>query len=326
MRSKVIYGVIFILALSTGMASAAGEEKWPTKPIELYIGFPPGGPSDNIARIYAPIMSKELGVPVVIINKPGASGALAAEYVAKAKPDGYTIMETSFAVVSQRPNTHHVTFSVDDFTIIGSHSMSSWCLLVKKDAPWKDYRAFLEHARKVQGLNYGIAGAYNAGHVVMQWISRREGINFTHVVFTGLGDSLPAMLGGHVDSIVSSGGHAPMVEGGKIKTLLQFSGEVSDATKVPYLTDVYPDFPESLRYAPEMPKGVTGPKGIPVTVVNKLANALRKATQSDELKRYAKQENLKIVDWDSAKIYKAVQIDFKGFGQALKEMGYVKEK
>ncbi len=323
MRSKILICLVFVLALSSGMALAAGEKEWPTKPIELYVGYPPGGPSDTAARIYGPIMSKELGVPVVIMNKPGAGGALALEFITKQKPDGYSIMEVSFGQISQQPHTHHVSFTIDDFTYILSHSNYPWCILVKKDAPWKDFRELIEFSRKNRALSYGLGGAYNTAHIIIEWIARREKAKFSFVPFKGMGTARPALLGGHIDFLGSSGGHAPLIEGGKLRTLLQFSGEVADATKVPFLTELYPDFPPNLK-AHEMTKGLAGPKGIPDPIVEKLANALRKATKSDEFIRFAKQGKYRIVLWDSAEIYKSVKTNFEATKGILKTMGFKK--
>jgi tripartite-type tricarboxylate transporter receptor subunit TctC len=325
MRSKIFICLVFVLALSSGMALAAGEEKWPTKPIEIIVGFPPGGPSDTAARIYAPIMSKELGVPVLVINKPGAGSSLAAEYIAKTKPDGYSLMESRFTLFSERPYMYPVSYTIDDFTYILSHSSACAALLVRKEAPWKDYRDFLEYIRKATGPTFGTTTRYNEPHICTDWIARREGVKFSVVPFKGNGDMLPALMGGHIDCAGSSGGHAPLIQGGRLRTIMQFSGSVADATKVPYLTEVYPDFPENMRPSLEIPKGLTGPKGIPTPVVQKLANALRKATESEEFKRYANQENYRIVTWDSAKIYKALKVDYEAYGSILNTMGFVRK-
>lgn len=321
MRLKIFVGLVFILILSSGLACAAGEEKWPAKPIDLVIGWPPGGSADLTARTYAPIMSKELGVPITFVYKPGAAGALAAEYVAKAKPDGYTLMETTITMLSRQPHTHHTNYTVNDFTYILSHREANWCFLVKKDAPWKDYREFIEYARK-NNINYGTAGAYNEAHIIGEWISRREKLNWSFVPFKGFAEVIPALLGGHIDFGASSGGHAPLIEGGKLRTILQISGNTVDKTKVYNLREIYPDFPPDLGMTLQ---GLTGPKGIPAPVVQKLANALRKATESEEFKRYTDRENFPIVVWDSAKTYKAAQADSEAFSKFLKTIGFKKE-
>ena len=325
MRLKNFIGLsLSILALTLGTAFAAVEEKWPTKPIELVVGFVPGGSADLTARTYTPIMSKELGVPITIIYKPGATGALAAEYVAKAKPDGYTIFEATLTQISRRPHTHSVNYSINDFTYIHAHSDSCWVFVIRKDAPWKDYRDFLEYARKSSAINYGTSGAYNSAHIIAEWIARREKLNWSFVPFKGFGEVIPALLGGHIDFGGSSGGHAPLIEGGKLRTLIQLSGDVVDETKVPNLKELYPDFPTNLQ---EMigTNGLVGPKGIPAPIVQKLANALRKATEGEEFKRFTKNERYKIVNWDSTKMYDAVKADSEAFGSFLKTIGFKKE-
>ncbi len=325
MRWKILMILVSILALSAGMALAAGEEKWPTKPIELVIGFVAGGSADLTARAYSPILSKELGVPVVVVSKPGATGGVASEYVAKAKPDGYTLFEANITMISRRPLTHHVNYTIDNFTYILTHSDSCWGFLVKKDAPWKDYRDFLEYARKNPGLNYGTAGTYNQAHMVAEWIAKREGLKFSLVPFKGFGAMVPALLGGHIDFGGVSGGQVPLIEGGKLRTILQISGEVPDATPVPYLTDLYPDFPQNLRYLMGSTSGLMGPKGIPEPIVQKLANAMRKAVDSESFRNYAQREKYKIVILNSAQIYEAAKKDSESFGGFLQSVGFKKE-
>jgi tripartite-type tricarboxylate transporter receptor subunit TctC len=325
MCRKIFICLVLVLSLYSGMVWAAGEEKWPTKPIEIIVGFSPGGPSDMGARTYAPIMSRELGVPVVVVNKPGAGGTLAIEYITKAKPDGYTLIEAKLDQFSNRIYTHHVNFTVDDFTYILSHSSTCASLLVRQEAPWKDYKDFLEYARKAPGLTFGTTSPYGPEHIAFDWITRRERVKFSIVPFKGAADVLTGLLGGHIDCGASSGGHAPLVEAGRLRTLLQFSGRASDKTKVPYLMEVYPDLPEDLQSCLLVPKGLTGPKGIPTPVVQKLANALRKATESDEFKRYAERENYQIVVWDSAKIYENLKRGSEAYGKYIKQMGFVKK-
>lgn len=324
MRWKIFMVLVCVLALSAGMAFAAGEEKWPTKPIEVVIGFQPGGSADQSARTYGPIMSKELGVPVVITYKPGALASIAGEYVAKAKPDGYTIMEMNFTQISRRPLTHNVAFNIHSYTPILSHSDQGWCFLVKKDAPWKNWKDFVEYARKNPGVNYGTSGAYNSGHIIAEWIARRDGLKLSFVPFKGLSEVMPAILGGHIDFGASSGGHVDMVEGGKLRTLLQLNGEAADATKVDYLREAYPDFPEQFSALIGL-CGLVGPKGIPAPVVQKLANAARKAFESEEFKQYTKKQKYPIMIWDGAQIQKAIEADNEIFGNFLKTIGFKKE-
>ncbi len=323
MRWKTFMALACVMALSAGMAFAA-EEKWPTKPIEVVIGFQPGGSADQSARIYGPIIGKELGVPVVITYKPGALAAIAGEYVAKAKPDGYTIMEMNFTQVSRRPLTHNVSFNIHSYVPILSHSDQGWCFLVKKDAPWKNWKDFVEYARKNPGVNYGTSGAYNSAHIIAEWIARHDGLKLSFVPFKGLSEVIPAILGGHIEFGASSGGHVDMVEGGKLRTLLQLNGQAADATKVDYLREAYPDFPEQFSALIGL-CGLVAPAGTPAPVVQKLANAARKAFESEEFRQYAKKQKYPIVIWDGPRIQKAIEADNEIFGNFLKSIGFKKE-
>lgn len=121
---KALVFWVFVMTVSSGVVLAAGMDPWPTKPIELYIGFSAGGAVDLLARAYVPALSKELGVPVVIMYKPGASGAVCGEYVARAKPDGYTIQESGFTIISLNLltiNTHPSALMT---------LLSSWAIMI----------------------------------------------------------------------------------------------------------------------------------------------------------------------------------------------------
>lgn len=326
MLKKILIVLVIVFANSFGVALATGEEKWPTQPIELYVGFSAGSTSDVVARLYAPMLSKELGVPVVVMNKPGGAGAVAGEYVARAKPDGYTILENSFSNQALRPHTTHVKYTLHDFTYILSHSDYNFSFLVRADAPWKKFREWVEYARKNPGVaKYGSPGIYTTPGIAMQEVVRREGINILHVPFKGDGESNAALLGGHVDMAGGAGSAVPLIEAGKMRTLLQLSGEAVDTTKVETLEEVYPDFPKDLRLVIKTPRGLVGPKGIPAPVVQKLANALRKMTETEEFRKHMKQLGSKVVVWESEQIYKNVQICSEAMARFLKETGFVKK-
>ncbi len=326
MRALGTWFVLLVIAgLFTGGALAAEEGNWPNKPIELYVGFPPGGPSDTVARLYAAKLAQELGVPVAVMNKPGGGGALCAEYVARAKPDGYTISEAAYSIISQRPHTHHTAYTSQDFTFILSHSDYNYAFVVKKDAPWKSFKEWVDFARRNPGTRYGTYGAFGSTHLTMEWIVRREGIKVPHVPFKGDGEGLPALLGGHIDIFGGAGMHPALIAAGKLRTLLQLSGESADPVKVPYLQEAYPDFPKNLMCFVNMPRGLIGPKGIPSPIVQKLANALKKSLDGDDLKKFMKEYRHRIVIWDSETSYKNVQNASESTKNFLQEIGFVKK-
>jgi tripartite-type tricarboxylate transporter receptor subunit TctC len=326
MLRTILLVSILVLGSFYGRALAAVEEKWPTQPIEVIVGFTPGSTSDLVARLYAPILSKDLGVPVVVVNKPGGAAAVAGEYVARAKPDGYTILENSFNVQAWRPHTQHVKYTLHDFTYILSHSDYHFSFLVRSDAPWKRFKDWVEYARKNPGsVKYGSPGIYTTPGTAMEEVIRRENIKVLHIPFKGDGESNTALLGGHVDMGGGAGAGVPLIEGGKIRSLLQLSGELVDKEKVETLGEVYPDFPKDLKLGIEMPRGLVGPKGMPAPIVQKLSKSLKKTTETEEFRKMMRQLGSKIVVWESDQIYKNVQIASQGMARFLKETGFVKK-
>ena len=318
--------LIFLSFLAIG-SSAAAEDKFPSQPIELLVGYSPGSMSDVIGRLIAPLMARELGGPVVVVNKPGGAGAIAAEYLAKAKPDGHTIMECSFNAMAWRPHTQHVKYTFHDFTYILSHSDYNFAFLVRKDAPWKTFREWLDYARKNPGVKYGSPSTFSIPHIVMEWVAKHEKIKILHAPFKGDGETAAALLGKHIDVSGSAGAAIPIVEGGQLRTLLQLCGDPPDPTPamVQRLMDVYPNFSPGLKIGVEMPMGVVGPKGMSAPVVKKLAAALKKATETEEFVKFNKQYRTSVVVWNGDLIFQNVKLASDTFGEVLNDLGFVKK-
>ena len=313
---------VFFVFLKGALAAGVGE--WPTRPIELYIGYPAGGPLDSSMRIYSPIMSQELGVPVVIINKPGGGGSVCEEYVAAAKPDGYTLQEGAWNLLATRPFFVQTKYTLRDFTLILGHSDFNFAIVVRKDAPYKDFGEWIEYARKNPNTKLGMVGTYGIPRLAMGWITRHENIKVLYVPFKGDNEGIPALLGGHIDMWGSAGVHFPLVEAGKLRTLLQLSGEIADTTKVQRLTEYYPDFPEALKISVEAPTGLAGPKGIPAPIVQKLAGALKKGVESEAHRKLLKETGRKLMIWNSEEGHNNLTKINQAYPPFLKQIGFMK--
>ena len=323
--AKILLLLVLAFAASASTALAGEKEEWPTKPVEIYMGYPPGGATDMVARVYAPIMSKELGVPVVLMYKPGAAGALCAEYIAGVKPDGYIIQEGSYNVIATRPHTVKTTMKPSDFTFILSHCTSNFAFVIRNDAPWRNFKEWVEAARVKPGSTYGTNGAYSNGHIIMEWIVRREGVKGVHhVPFSGGGEVFAPVLGGHIDMGWGAGQHLPLVEAGKLRVLLQLNGERDP--KIQYITDLYPDLPEPLKLTIDCPSGLTGPKGMPAPIVQKLSNALKKAIDDEGFRRLMKENKRVLVQWEGEDAFKKVQMISDAYPAFLKQLGFVLKK
>jgi len=223
MRSRVFVAVVAVMLAAQVVPAAAGQAEYPNREIEFIVSFPPGGPADTAARIIQPKMSAILGVPVVVTNKSGGGGALGADYVAKAKPDGYTVYASTNSVLTISPVVQKtLPYSMADFTPIGAYAADLGVITAKAGAPWKTLDEFVDHAKKNPGkFNYGSAGFGTVSFFTMELFKISYGLDIAHVPFQGTGPAKNAILGGHV-TLASSGfgSFAPLFRSGDLVPLV----------------------------------------------------------------------------------------------------------
>ena len=221
-RSLALAAAIIVPAIA-GVASA--QDVWPSKPITLIVPFPPGGVADIVGRPFADALSRELKQPVVIENKPGAGGGIGMGAVAKAKPDGYTLL-LALSSISILPEADKVLgraplYQLDQFTPIARLTADPTVLAVRADSPWKTLQDFVEDARKRPGaITYGSSGNYGTMHMPMEMFAHSANVKLLHVPFTGGGPAVIGLLGGQVDAL-STGPSTVLqhVKAGKVRVL-----------------------------------------------------------------------------------------------------------
>lgn len=241
-------GAVLSLAAPPGAWSA---ETYPAKPIRFLVGFPPGGANDLVARAVAARLSPRLAQQVVVENRPGAAGNIATEFVARAAPDGYTMLLGSVASLAMSPGLHRkVPFDpINDFAPITQAVAVSSLLVVHPVMPVRTLKEFVALAKKQPGkLNLASPGTGSIAHLASELFKRTAGINVLHVPYKGGGPAVIDALSGQVEcliSLISTG--APHVQSGKLRGLAVTSGKRS-----PILPDVpavaesgYPGFEAS---------------------------------------------------------------------------------
>ena len=215
------------VALATfAIASVAlAQESFPSRPITLIVPFPPGGVADIVGRPFAEALSRELKTPVVIENKPGAGGGIGMGQVAKAKPDGYTLL-LALSSISILPAADKVMnraplYQLDQFTPIARLTADPTVLAVRAESPWKTLAEFVADAKARPGaITYGSSGNYGTMHMPMEMLAQSAGIKLLHVPFTGGGPAVVALLGGTVDAISTGPSTViPQVKAGKLRVL-----------------------------------------------------------------------------------------------------------
>ena len=307
------------LLASLACLAASAQSDYPNKPITMIVPFPPGGVADITARPVAQAMGTHLNQPVVVENKSGAGGGVGMQYVARAKPDGYTVL-LALSSVSIIPEADKVLgrdpmYQLNQLVPIARFTADPTVLAVKADGPYRSVKDLVEAAKKNPGsIPYGSSGNYGTMHVPMEMLASAAGVKMLHVPFTGAGPAVVALLGGQVQAL-STGPSTIMghMKGGKVRVLASW-GE----SRHPALPDV-PTLKE-LGYDVQFSQwtGLFVPAGTPDAAIAKLRDAARAAINDANFKaalakvetpvQYLDQPQFKAFwDDDAAKLAAAVK-------------------
>ena len=265
-----ITAALALLGLAAFAPLAQAQDNYPTKPIRLVVGFPAGGPTDVVARAFGDFAARALGQPVVVDNKPGANTILAAEAVASAPPDGYTLLLGALnhtmipALYSNR-----VKFdALRSFAPVCSMAVSPTVLVVGPSMPVKTLSEFLAAVRAKPGeRTYATPGSGSGGHFASEQFNRLAGTRMNHIPYKGAAQAVTDLMGGQVDSSFATlGSVLPQVQSGKLRALA-----VASPQRSPLLPDV-PTFEESgvKGYSADAWYGLLAPAGTPPEIVARL--------------------------------------------------------
>lgn len=265
-----------------GALPARAQGRFPEQPIKLVVGFPPGGGGDLYGRMIANALGKTLGQTVVVENKAGAGGNIAAELVAKARPDGYTLLLAMSGNLAVAPATkpQSINYKVpDDFAMIGQILEAPHGLFVARNSPFKTARDILD-AAKTKKLTFASTGTGAAAHMGMEMVKQAAGIDMLHVPYRGSGPAITDMLGGQVDSFFATA--SPLV--GQVRQgqlrLLAITGD----KRSPAIPDV-PTFKElGLNVPVTQWYGLVAPAGTPPAIVKLLSEHLSRALATPEVR------------------------------------------
>jgi tripartite-type tricarboxylate transporter receptor subunit TctC len=266
------------LALAAAAAAAQAQE-YPTRPISMIVAFPPGGVAELVGRPLAASMEKTLGQPVIIVNRPGAGGAIGTTAAAKAAPDGYTILMTLSSIsifpVSDPLQGKPAPYQISDFMPIALVTSDPTVLVVSADSPYKTVQDFVAAAKANPGkLNYASSGVFGTLHVAMEMFAGAAGIELFHIPYQGGGPAVTALLGGQVQALASGPAAAVgQIRAGKMRALAGWGAKRLD------LMPELPTFKE-LGYKDVefyIWSGVVAPAAVPPNVQHRLRAAVRAA-------------------------------------------------
>jgi tripartite-type tricarboxylate transporter receptor subunit TctC len=274
--AAVLVGCV-LLAQAAG--PAWGQAAYPTKPINVLIGYAPGGVVDISERFIVSKAEKILGQPFVVVNNGGGGSSVAFGITAKKAPDGYNIVGGASTGLVRIPQFRTVPYGKDDFIPIMHFATPALTpIVVKSTSPWKTFKELVDYAKKNPGkVTYSTTGVGSPMHLAMEFVAKQEGIQWTHVPYPGAMPAFTALLGGHVLVNVGAGESVPYIKDGTVRILGNLSEKrVKNWPNVPTLIEQgYDFFNESVFM-------FAAPKGTPQPIIDKLQDAFHKAMEDPD--------------------------------------------
>ena len=281
---KLIYRSLAIVSLALG-ANFVNAQAFPDRPITLVVPNPPGGLVDTSARLLSEPLTRVIGQPVIVDNKPGASGNTAYQYVAKAKPDGYTLLISYSGYHVGNPSLMDKLpwDPIKDFSPVALLTVSTNVIAVHPSVPVNNLKEFIAYAKANPGkLNYGSAGNGGISHLVPEMLKNDTGIFMVHIPFKGSAPAFTDLIAGHVqfmaESVPQAANYAKL---GKVRALAVTSAKRNPA--LPNTPTVIETGVANLEVVGFY--GILAPKGTPPDVVNKLSQAFKETLDSPEVQR-----------------------------------------
>ncbi len=268
-------------ALSTALPSVAHASTFPDRPITFICPWPAGGTADQTMRALCAAASRELGQPIAIENKVGASGMIGLKAMASAKPDGYTIGQIPISVTRFSQLGTVQIDPLKDLTYLARTSGQVFGVAVQASSRFKTLQDLIKEAQANPGkITYAHAGVGGATHVGMEEFAMAAGIQLAHIPFKGGSEALQSVLGGHVELLADSSSWAPHVEAGKLRLLATWGEQRTARFKdVPTLKDA------GYNVVVDAPNGIGAPKGVDTAITARLRQAFRAAVASSDFKQ-----------------------------------------
>ncbi|NYT76921.1 tripartite tricarboxylate transporter substrate binding protein [Alcaligenaceae bacterium] len=312
-KLKLMLGVAMLVATTSAMAA------YPDKPITVLVGYGGGGGADTIARMYADGIAKALNAAVIVENKPGAGGTLAASTVARAAPDGYTLMVAPTAVFTITPNVRKTTYNpIKDFTPISTLATGMDVLILSKTVPANNISEFVAQAKKNPGkYSYASSGLATSTHLMGVVFAEAAGIDMLHVPYKSSSEYLPDLIEGRV-SMAFDPVLLGQVAGGKLKLM----GIAADKRE-----PAYPDAQTTKEAGIDMAfaydklwYGLVGPAGLPAEIVARLSAAVEKISKDPAIAKKLATTGMQPKAITGKDFAEKIKVDSKYYGDLINKL------
>jgi len=302
-----------LVLISIPILSRAQE--YPTKPINILSAYGAGTSTDVCGRALVSKAEKLLGQPMIVVNNPAGGGTLILAQTAKAKPDGYSLVQHTSVGISWFPHFRKLNYKLEDFTYIMQFGRPVAGLLVRADAPYKTLKEFVEYTKK-NPVNYGATTKGTPKQTVMDYIAKKDGIQWIFIPYDADNLALAGLMGGHVHAATSGNTFIPFVQQGRLRLLATLSEDRRMKTfpDVPTLRELGYNYfdPATFLFA--------GPKGLPQPIVDKLGDALHKAMSDPEFLKIMATSEVEVAYRNATDLRKYVEEVHSMAGRLVKDL------
>lgn len=312
--------IAFALSLACAIGSASAQN-FPTKPVRFVVPFAPGGSTDTLARTIGQKLSDYLGEQVVVDNRPGANGDIGMLLVARAAPDGYTVVLGYIANLGIGPSLYaKMPYDpVKDFAPITQVAGASNILVVHPSVPAKNFKEFITYTKANPGkVNFASAGVASVGHLTGELLNNLAGIDMVHVPYKGSGQAITDLVGGHVKVMISGmASTLPHVKTGKLRGLATTGAKRTPATPdLPTIAESgFPGFEASSWF------GVLAPARTPRPVIARLHADIVKSLQQPDVRQRLENVGFEIVGGTPDEFAAYIQSEIRKWAKVVKASG-----
>jgi len=310
----------FIAAFGALALSLAANAQFPSRPIHILVTIPPGGAPDIVARVVGEKISQRLGQPVVVDNKPAANGNTAAAEVARAAPDGHTLLLAADSLITINPHVYS-SMPIDplkDLTPISSLVSNQFVLSINPALAPQTFPEFIEYARKANPpLAYASGGNGSQHQLTMEMLKERAGFDMIHVPYKGGAPATAATMSGEVAALFSGTASAPQIRAGRIRALAVAGAKRSPTfPDLPTIGEFYPGFENSIWL------GLFGPAGMPEDVLNRLRTEVQRALEAPEVKTsLLGKGSLETLILSPQEFDALIRRDYDKYGKLIRKLG-----
>ena len=296
------------------MAGPSQAADFPTKPVTIVIGFAPGGGTDAVLRAVAEPLAQSLGQAVLVQNKPGAGGGVAAMAIKAAEPDGYTLIGTGSLTFTFEPQVLKTQYQHDDFTHVAIISLFQDGLFTHPSRPYKSMRDVID-AAKAEKRDIKYASQYALDRLIFEYVSKKEGVKFIPVPTQGGNGTVQAVLANQVDFGFSGGTYGPHTESGALRMIGAMSAE-----RMERFPDILSLRDNGWDIGGENFIIISAPKNTPKPVVEKLAKALEEGIKTPNVRAVVKSRYMKEVFFGPVEVNTAVDKQLKKYADLLERV------